>query len=104
MEYLGHKISEKGLEPLKDKVKAIVDAPPPQDVAQLRSFLGLINYYGKFLPNLSSTLAPLYRLLQAKTKWQWTESQEKAFKEAKSHLTSSALLVHFDPDKELVLA
>ena len=46
----------------------------------------------------------LSRLLQAKTKWQWTESQEKAFKVAKSHLTSSALLVHFDQEKELVLA
>ena len=68
VEYLGHKISEKGLEPLQDKVEAIMDTPPPRDVAQLRSFLGLINYYGKFLPNLSSTLAPLYRLLQAKTK------------------------------------
>ena len=57
-------ISEEGLELTADKVRALVEAPVPKDVSQLQSFLGLVNYYAKFLPNLSSTLAPLNQLLQ----------------------------------------
>ncbi|CAI5686860.1 unnamed protein product [Oreochromis niloticus] len=57
--YLGHRISAKGLSPLEEKVRAVKEAPSPKNVAELRSFLGLVNYYGKFLPDLSSMLAPL---------------------------------------------
>ena len=103
VEYLGHFISAEGLHPSPGKVKAIVEAPAPQNVNQLHSFLGLINYYGKFLPNLASMLAPLYQLLQKGIKWKWGAAQE-AFQKAKQQLTSSALLVHYDPEKELVLS
>lgn len=58
VQYLGHKISAKGLEPTDQKIKAIREAPTPQNVTQLRSFLGAINYYYKFLPNLASNLSP----------------------------------------------
>ena len=54
VECLGHKISAKGLQPSGEKVRAIREAPPPTNVSQLRSFLGLVNYYGKFLPHLRS--------------------------------------------------
>ena len=64
VEYLGHQISVQGLQPTEDKVRAIKAAPVPTDVTQLCSFVGLVNFYGKFLPNLSSVLAPLYALLQ----------------------------------------
>ena len=104
VEYLGHRISAAGLHPSEEKVRAIVDAPVPKDVTQLRSFLGLVNYYGKFLPQLSSTLALLYALLQKKARWTWGAVQDKAFLEAKGQLTSPCLLVHFDPRKELVLS
>lgn len=104
VEYLGHNISADGLRTTQEKVRAIADAPAPRNVTQLRSFLGLVNYYGKFLSNLSSTLAPLHRLLQKKTPWTWGPEQQKAFQEAKSQLTSPCLLVHFDPDRELLLA
>ena len=66
VEYLGHKISAKGLQPTDDKIKAIRRAPVPADVSQLKLFLGLVNYYCKFLSKLSNTLAPLYRLRAAK--------------------------------------
>ena len=104
LEYLGHKISSKGLQLTSEKVKAIHEAPVPKDVSQLKSFLGLLNYYCKFLPNLSMTLSPLYKLLQKKTNWQWGTDQQEAFTKAKQSLTSDCLLVHYDPDKELVLA
>ena len=104
VEYLGYKISEKGLQPTEDKVEAVHKASAPTDVSQLKSFLGLVNYYGKFLPDLSTVLAPLYKLLQKGTQWSWGEAQQKAFEKMKSLLTSDRLLVHYDPDQELVLA
>ena len=104
VEYLGYHISKDGLRPTKEKVRAIAEAPAPQNVAQLRSFLGLINSYGKFLPQLSTSLAPLYKLLQKRNAWSWGPEQQKAFQEAKRKLTSPCLLVQFDPDLELVLA
>ena len=103
VDYLGHCITSEGIQPSSDKVRAVQEAPTPQDVSQLKSFLGLVNYYGKFLPDLSN-LAPLYRLLQKDTKWSWGADQEQAFREVKQLLTSECLLVHFDPDKELLIA
>ncbi len=104
VEYLGHCISAKGLHPTDEKVRAIKSAPAPHNVSQLKSFLGLINYYAKFLPSLSTTLAPLNQLLQKNARWTWGQAQKKAFHDAKTQLTASSLLVHFDPKKELVLA
>ncbi|XP_042372461.1 uncharacterized protein K02A2.6-like [Plectropomus leopardus] len=102
--YLGHKITAEGLCPVEDKVRAIKEAPSPKCVTELRSFLGMVNYYGKFLPDLSKVLAPLYKLLHNDTKWQWCEEQEGAFKEVKELLHSATLLVHFDPDKDITLS
>jgi transposase InsO family protein len=101
--YLGHPIDASGLHPLQDKVRAIVRAPAPQDATQLRSFLGLVNYYGKFLPNLSSVLAPLHGLLNQAAKWHWTPAHEDAFVKCKTLLSSSPVLAHFDEKKQLVL-
>ena len=64
VEYLGHRISKEGLQPTQEKVKAVTDTPKPTNVSELRAFLGLINYYGKFVQNLSTLLAPLYDLLR----------------------------------------
>ena len=61
--YLGHVISSDGLHTEESKVRAIVDAPEPQNIGELRSFLGMVNYYGKFLPDLATVLSPLYQLL-----------------------------------------
>ena len=104
VEYLGHIIDQHGLHPTKEKVKAIREAPQPHNVNELRSFLGIINYYGKFMPNLSTKLAPLYNLLQKEAKWQWGTKQIKAFQDAKNALQDNTLLVHYDSSKQLVLA
>jgi len=64
---LGHVIDEKGVYPTKDKVTAIQDAPAPSNVKELRAFLGLVNYYGRFVPQQSTVLAPLYRPLKEQT-------------------------------------
>ncbi len=62
-------ITNEGVCALLHKIEAIVNAPQPRNVQELRSFLGLLNYYGKFIPNLASILSPLNHLLQTKHRW-----------------------------------
>lgn len=64
VECLGHKIDADEVHPTDDKLDAIVQAPKPQNLQELRSFLGLLNYSGKFIPKLSTLLHPLNALLQ----------------------------------------
>jgi len=104
VEYLGHIISAAGLKPSQSKVEAIEEAPVPTNVSELKSFLGLVNYYSKFLPNLASSLAPLYQLLNKNTKWMWTKKQAMTFQAIKTALKSSSLLVHFDNSLPLILS
>ena len=104
VEYLGHCITKKGLETNQEKVRAIVNAPRPQNTTQLKSFLGMLNYYGKFMPNLSTKLAPLNSLLRKGVKWHWGRDQRKSFADTKAMLTSSAVLAHYNPDKAIYLS
>lgn len=83
---------------------AITGAPAPTNETDFKSFLGLVNYYAKFLPNLATVLAPLYQLLCKDVEWQWKPEQEAAFEEVKKLLKSSQLLVHFDRELPIVLA
>ena len=69
IEYLGHIIDKDGLYPTGVKVTAIKQAPTPKNATVLRSFLGMISYYGKFLLNLADKLTPLYDLLCKNRKW-----------------------------------
>ena len=71
---------------------------------QLKSFLGLLNYYGKFIPNLSTLLAPLHRLLHKQSTWTWGSEQQGTFDRVKGILTSDSVLAHYDPFKPLLLA
>ncbi|XP_039525150.1 uncharacterized protein K02A2.6-like [Pimephales promelas] len=104
VEYLGHRIDQEGLHPTQHKVEAIVNAPKPTNVSELRAYLGLLNYYGRFLRNLSSVLQPLHTLLKKEEKWSWTPACEEAFKKGKEMLLSSTVLVHYDTEKPLRLA
>ena len=85
-------------------VSAIQEAPTPLNVTQLKSYLGLLSYYRKFLPDLSTSLAPLYMLLGKYVHWKWSSEQDRAFQRSKELLTSSKLLVHFNPQLPLLLA
>ena len=102
--YLGHVICAEGLKTETSKVRAIVEAPEPWDVGELRSFLGMVTYYGKFLPDLATTLASLYCLLRKRTPWRWREKQWEAFRRMKELLHSRRVLTHFDDKLPLVLA
>ena len=69
--YLGHKIDATGLHTTDDKVKAVMEVHPPTNVDDLQCYLGLLNYYRHFLPNVSTILAPLNMLLRKKVVWRW---------------------------------
>ena len=77
-----------------DKIAAIKKTPTPQNVKQLRLFLGLIQYYSKFIANMFSLLYPMYQLLKANVKWQWNAKCNKAFEEAKQKLMEAPILAH----------
>ena len=83
------KLDGDGLYPSPSKVEAVKRAPVSINITELRSFLGLINYYHKFLPQFSTTLAPLYQLLHKDSKWQWTTTNDQAYQKAKELLQSS---------------
>ena len=104
VECLGHKIDASGLHATTKKVDAVINAPQPKNVKQLRSFLGLLQYYGRFIPNLSSLLHPLNSLLQKEVPWKWSSECEAAFQQAKTRLTSIGVLAHYNPKLPLRLA
>ena len=104
VEYLGHQISKDGICTLPSKVAAIDRAPAPTNVQELCSFFGLLNYYGKLLPNLATILHPLNALLQADRKWIWSKECEEAFQIAKEQLTSGQVLTQYDPTPPITLA
>ena len=101
--YLGFIVDGEGVHPTAEKVEAIVRAPAPKNVPQLQSYLGMLNFYGKFIPKLSTLIWPLNRLLRKETKWQWTNAERKAFEDSKKALTESEVLVHFDPAQPIVV-
>ena len=102
--YLGHVIDQHGRKPLPEKVRGIRESKPPTNVSELRTFLGMVNYYGRFLKSLSSRLAPLNNLLRDNVPWKWCETSQKTFEDIKKSLTSAGVLTHYDCKKKLILA
>lgn len=102
--FLGHKVDAAGLHPLREKVQAIRKAPAPTSVTELKSYIGLLSYYSKFLPNMATVLGPLYQLLRKGVDWRWRGKEEKAFEASKELILSTNLLVHFDPSLPILLA
>lgn len=103
VEYLGHVIDKDGLHPSEAKIRAIKEAPEPKNLSELKSFLGLLNYYRPFIPNLACFLSPFYRLLQKNTPWNWTKEHSSTFQRAKDLLQTSTVLAHYDTQQSLIL-
>lgn len=103
VKYLGHIIDKNGLRATDERVEAIKNAPIPTTVTQLKSFLGMVNFYCKFIPNASNVLQPLYNLLKKSTQWLWDKKCNKSFEKVKDMLMSNNVLTHFDPNKPVKL-
>lgn len=100
---MGYVIDRHGLHTRHKKIFAINNATIPENTKQLKSILGLINYYSKFIKNLSSILQPLYELLKQNVKWFWSKECNDAYKKIKEMLTSAPILTHYDQNKEIRL-
>ena len=101
--YLGHRVDKFGIHPTEERIEAMKRLKDPTNVKELRSFLGCINYYQKFIPNLQGDCASLHRLLQKGVRWCWTSEHSKMVERLKHTLTSTDTLVHYDPKLPLVL-
>lgn len=93
VEYLGYTISKEGIAKGK-KVDAILNMPPPTNIAILRSFLGSIQFYGKFIIHLSTLTDPLYHLLKKGVVWRWEGREQQAFEQLKDLLSMDTVLAH----------
>jgi len=104
LEYCGHVVTKDGIQQSKEKTAAIVNAPQPTNVSQLRSFLGMVTYYHNHLPNVSTVLSPLNQLLRHDHKWNWSKACDESFKTVKQMIAADTCLTHFDPSAPIVLA
>ncbi|XP_011859199.1 PREDICTED: uncharacterized protein K02A2.6-like [Vollenhovia emeryi] len=104
IQYCGHVLRKDGIHKEPSKMEAIRQMPRPRNISDVRAFVGMINYYNKFIRNLSSILQPLNILLHKNTRFIWGEVQEKAFRKAKEAFMSNRILTHFDPKLPIVLA
>lgn len=102
--YLGFEIDAEGIHKTDGKIKAIKNVKVPSTVSELRSFIGLVNFYGKFVPDLSTIAAPLYDLLKKDVDFNWDDGCQHAFKQLKEELTSKRFLTHYQPDLPVRLA
>jgi len=100
IEFLGHKLSSAGIEPGKAKVRAVVDAIEPKNAAEVYSFLGLVSYVSKFIPQVAYVSEPLRKLTRNGVKFEFGPEQKKAFRELKEKLADYKTLGYFDPKSE----
>ena len=103
VEFLGHSISKHGVKPLQSKIDDIVQFAQPQNVDELRRFLGLAGYYRKFVPDFANVVSPLNHLLKKNCKFIWTSHCTESFLTLKRILSSDVLLSFPDLDKPFIL-
>ena len=104
LEYLGHWVTQEGIKPLPSRVQSIRDFPTPNTKQEVQRFLGMLNYYRRFLPKIAFKLAPLHKAASGPDKsCTWTQECQQAFSEAKKALADCALLVHPSPSAETCL-
>lgn len=103
--FLGHLLSESGISPSKDKVSAILNCREPKTKEELRSFLGLVTYVSKFIPDLATLNYSLRIMNKQDSKFDWGQKQQEAFDNIKRVIASPKTLGYYDPlDRTLVVA
>uniref|UniRef100_A0A671M6W2 Reverse transcriptase/retrotransposon-derived protein RNase H-like domain-containing protein n=1 Tax=Sinocyclocheilus anshuiensis TaxID=1608454 RepID=A0A671M6W2_9TELE len=104
VKFLGHIISESGVRPDPDKTRAVLEMKEPSTISGIRSFLGMVNQLGKFIPCLAEKDGPLREFLSKRFHWGWGKAQQEAFSELKWELSSTPVLALYNPNKELKLS
>ena len=103
VKYMGNIVSESGLKPDSEKIRAIVDMPLPNSKEELRQFLGMVNFFSKVIPRQSSITDPIGQLLKQDSVWVWSHEHTGAVEELKQILSSQPFLKFFDPAKPVKL-
>ena len=102
--FLGHTFNKDGVKPDSTKLEAIQNMEDPKDVSELRRWLGMVNYLGRFVPDLSETLHPLNDLLHKDSQWLWGQPQITAMKKVKALLSEAPTLAYYDAKKRTVIS
>ena len=103
VKYLGHVVSNQGVETDPEKTQAVTMWPTPCNIKELRQFLGFASYYRRFVKNFALVAAPLYTLTEKNKEWEWTRQCGAAFQELKNKLTSSPVLAFPDFNQSFIL-
>ena len=102
IKYLKHVLDASSLRPNPDKVVAILKTPQPQKREQLESFLGMVQYYGRHVPELSTLSGLLNELRRKEVVFKWRPKQQSAFENLKSELAGRRVLTHFDDKRDFI--
>ena len=102
--YLGQVIDSQGVRPDADKIRAIQDLKVPENISEVRSLLGSINHYGKYVPHMKNLRKPLDYLLRKDHTFKWTTQCQSSLDEFKRILTSDLLLTHYNPNLPIHVA
>ncbi|XP_053681613.1 uncharacterized protein K02A2.6-like [Sabethes cyaneus] len=104
VKYLGHIMNAEGIKPDPGKISSIVNMPAPHDIATLRSYLGAVAYYGKYVKEMRALRHPMDQLLKADTKYVWSAACQKSFDRFREVLQSPLLLTHYNPQLEIIVS
>ncbi|RXN36190.1 Transposon Ty3-G Gag-Pol poly [Labeo rohita] len=104
LRFLGHVIDSHGVRPDKEKVAAIMNVLPPQNVTEVKRILGMVHYLGRYIPGLAEITRPLNDLLKAGTAWTWSHAQEQALIRIKQLLSEAPILSFFDMNKPTIVS
>ena len=102
--FLGHIVSAQGIEADPGKIRAITEMPVPKDAADVKRFVGMVNYVGKFSPRIAELTQPLRELLKTDTDWVWGSIQQRAFDELRKELSSPTILAQYCLNRETKIA
>ena len=94
--FMGHRLSENGIAPTDEKIKAVQNAKTAENAAEVRSFLGLVGFCGRYIDSLAHIEQPLRKLTRSNEPWNWGSDQEKAFSTLKQALVSAGTMAYFD--------
>lgn len=103
VKYLGHVISANRVQPMNDNLVSIQKFPVPSKRKDIRSFLGKINFYKKFIPNAATILEPFHALLRKNVKFDWGPECQRTFEKLKQYLTSPPILAIFDRSLKTII-
>jgi len=101
MEFLGVVIGPRGVEMQRKKVEGVLNWPAPKNVKEVQKFLGLANYYRRFIKDFAKIAAPLHVLVRKEQKWKWEKEQEEVFGKLKEVFTTEPVLAISDIDREM---